>query len=342
MSTFARWVSTPENRSALVAVQRVADGVCRWDTSPKRQHGDHTEQREANPLFLHGPAGTGKTHLVAALADRLIRQCPDVTCTLLPAAEFAERIRHSQEQESQDVTPDWHSDLLAVEDLQHLPVWAAEALIGVLDDRTGRRQQTVITATVGPGQLTRLPARLTSRLAAGLVVGLEPLSPSSRLALLQDKAARRQLALGPDVLAWLAEHAGGSGRQIEGALARVEALTRLNGRVPDVRTVTEHFAAEADLARPTVERIAERVSTYFQVAPREIVSRRRLRNALLPRQVGMYLARRLTPLSLEQIGTYFGGRDHSTVLHACRKVEEALVQDAALSGAVRRLQADLL
>jgi chromosomal replication initiator protein len=331
MLTFARWVSTPENRAALLAAQRVAECV-----SSRRQ------RREANPLFLHGPAGTGKTHLAAALADRVLRQCPDLICTLLPAAEFAERIRNAQDNQPQDVAPDWQGDLLVVEDVQHLPAWAAEALIGVLDHRTGHRQQTVLTATAGPGQLTHLPVRLTSRLAAGLVVGLEPLSPGSRLALLQDKAARRQLLLGPDVLAWLAEHAGGSGRQIEGALARVEALTRLNGRLPDVRTVAEHFAAEASAARPTVERITERVGTYFQVEPREIVSRRRLRNALLPRQVGMYLARRLTPLSLEQIGTYFGGRDHSTVLHACRKVEEALTRDAALSGAVRRLQADLV
>ena len=330
MLTFARWVSTPENRAALVAAQRVADCV-----------SSRLQRREVNPLFLHGPAGTGKTHLVTALADAVLRQCPDLTCTLLPAAELADGIRNAQDHEPRDVAPERHSDLLVVEDVQHLPAWAAEALIEVLDHRTGHRQQTVSTATVGPGQLTRLPARLTSRLAAGLVVGLEPLSPASRLALLQDKAARRQLALGPDVLAWLAEHAGGSGRQIEGALARVEALTRLNGRVPDVRTVVGHFAAEASGARPTVERIAERVGTYFQVEARAIVSRRRLRNALLPRQVGMYLARRLTPLSLEQIGTYFGGRDHSTVLHACRKVEAALAGDAALSGAVRRLQAEL-
>jgi chromosomal replication initiator protein len=143
------------------------------------------------------------------------------------------------------------------------------------------------------------------------------------------------------VLAWLAEHAGGSVRQLEGALARVEILARLHDRTPDLRLVASHFSGDTDAARPTVERITERVGAYFQLEPRQMQSRRRLRHALLPRQVGMYLARQLTPLSLKQIGAYFGGRDHSTVLHACRKVEEAMAHDAALSGAVRRLHADL-
>jgi chromosomal replication initiator protein len=333
MLTFAHWVSTPENRSALVAVQRTADCVC----SPR-------QRREANVLFLHGPAGTGKTHLVSALADGIIHRRRDLTCILLPARDFAELVQltqDAQDDDSQESRASWDADLLVVEDVQHLPARAAEALIQVLDDRTARRQQTVLTATTGPGQLTHLPARLTSRLASGLVVGIEPLSRPSRLILVEDKAARRHLALSRDVLAWLAEHAGGSGRQLEGALARVEALARLNGGLPDIAAVADHFAAEAALAQATVERIAERVGSYFQVEPQQMLARGRLRYALLPRQIGMYLARRLTPLSLKQIGAYFGGRDHSTVLHACRKVERALTQDVALSGAVRRLQADL-
>src|SRR5262249_37843500 len=121
----------------------------------------------------------------------------------------------------------------------------------------------------------------------------------------------------------------------------LEALVRLHDRAPDLASVAAHFQAEAEFARPTVERIAERVGSYFRVDPRQMQSRRRLRSALLLRQVGMYLARQLTPLSLAQIGAYFGGRDHTTVLHACRKVEQALSSDAALSGAVRQLQADL-
>lgn len=318
MQTFARWVSTPENRSARLAVGRVADCVCSGG-----------QRREVNPLFLHGPAGTGKTHLTAALAHEVSRRRPDLVINLLSGNDFG------TDQRAED------GDLLIVEDLQHLPARASEALVQLLDDRLAHRQQTVFTATAGPALLRHLPARLTSRLAAGLVVGLEPLAPPSRLAFLQDRAERRQLAVSRDVLAWLAEHLPGSGRQLEGAIARLETLVRLSGRLPDVAAVAEHFGQDAEAARPTVERIAARVGDYFRVDPRRLQSRRRSHNALLPRQVGMYLARQLTPLSLEQIGAYFGGRDHSTVLHACRKVEQALDRDAGLTGAVRELRAEL-
>jgi chromosomal replication initiator protein len=332
MYTFARWVSTPENRSALAAVQRLADALC-----------TQRLRAQPNPLFLHGPAGTGKTHLVSALIGSVSQCRPTLTCTHLPAADAAALLLLAHDEDGGVSAPavDWHSDLLVLEELQHLPARAAEALAGVLDARTARLEPTVCTATAGPARLTHLPARLTSRLVSGLVVGLEPLTPASRLAFLRDRAERRQLPLSRDVLTWLAEHAGGSARQLEGALARVETLSRLHGRIPDVALVAAEFQADAAVSRPTVERIAERVGAYFRLEPRQIQSRGRLRHALLPRQVSMYLARRLTPLSLQQIGAYFGGRDHSTVLHACRKVEEAMAHDATLSGAVRQLHADL-
>jgi chromosomal replication initiator protein len=173
------------------------------------------------------------------------------------------------------------------------------------------------------------------------VVALQPLGPASRLALLQDKAQRRQLAVGTEVLTWLAEHLTGGGRQLEGAAAQLQTLAQLRRDPLDLDTVAGHFREQAEAGRVTVERIAEHVGDYFAVEPRQLQSRRRYRNVLVPRQVGMYLARQLTELSLEQIGAYFGGRDHSTVLHACRKVHEALEHDAVLSGAVRQLHASL-
>jgi chromosomal replication initiator protein len=218
-----------------------------------------------------------------------------------------------------------------VEDLQHLSARAAEAFAPFVDRCRSREQQLVLTAVSGPAQLTHLPARLTSRLANGLVVGLQALGPASRLALLESLAGRRNLNVGQPVLTWLAEHVAGSGRQLEGAVIRLEGLARLHGRAPDVETVAAHFRDEAEARTPTVERIVQRVGRYFQVEPHEMQSRGRSRQALLPRQVGMYLARRLTKLSLEQIGAYFGGRDHSTVLHACRKVEQALALHADLA-----------
>ena len=122
---------------------------------------------------------------------------------------------------------------------------------------------------------------------------------------------------------------------------RLHDLTVALGRPARLDEVADAFQEDAQAHAPTVERIAQRVGRYFQVAPRQMCSRRRSHEVMLPRQVGMYLARQLTGLSLEQIGAYFGGRDHSTVLHACRKVEQALTSDAHLCGAVRELRADL-
>jgi chromosomal replication initiator protein len=232
------------------------------------------------------------------------------------------------------------SDLVIVEDLQFLAARAAEPLSQLVDDLCRRQIPLVVTASTGPQGLD-LPARLSNRLAGGLVVALEALGTASRRALLEDRVRRRQLTISPDVLDWLAEHVTGGGRHLDGALTRLETLTRWHAPL-DVAAVAEHFRDEVNAVAPTVERIAERVGGYFRVEPRQLLSSRRSRDVLLPRQVGMYLARRLTRLSLEQIGAYFGGRDHSTVRHACRKVEQALTSDAVLSGTIRQLQAGLM
>jgi chromosomal replication initiator protein len=239
------------------------------------------------------------------------------------------------------------SDLVVIEDLHHACTRTTPTTDEILTGLTScfdyllvRQRQMVFTANVGPAQLAGLPRRLVNRFAGGLVVGLEPLQAPSRLRLLEEKAQRRQLAVSREVLVWLADHLTG-GRQLEGALVQLEALGRLHRRAPDLAKVVAHFREQAEIARPTVARIAHRVGIFFRIEPRQLQSRRRYQNVLLPRQVGMYLARQLTDLSLDEIGAYFGGRDHSTVLHACRKIEAALGRDAALSGAVKQLHADL-
>jgi chromosomal replication initiator protein len=328
MQTFASWIALAENEAARLAVERVANCVC-----------GRGPRRAINPLFLHGPAGIGKTHLVSALLVDVTGRAPDLQVALLAAGDFESLLLPDANRD--DLKAARQADLLVVEDLQHLPARVEEAFVHLMDRGLAREQQLVFTAPAGPAQLTHLPARVTSRLGSGLVVGLEPLSPGSRRAFLQDRITRQGLSVAADAIAWLAEHLPGSVRRLEGAISRLTSLARLQGQAPGMEAVVEHFGVEADAERPTVERIAQRVGRYFQVEPRQLQARSRSRGVLLPRQIGMYLARQLTELSLEQIGAYFGGRDHSTVLHACRKVEQALAQDLHLSGAVRQLHADL-
>ena len=338
--TFTRYLPTPENRSALLAMRDVAARVCTGGS-----------RRAENPLYLHGSVGTGKTHLIAALVDEATRKLPQLVVTLLQAGDVA---KAPGSQETAGETADCfqaakQSDLFVLEDLQHLSGrrddWTealSEMLVQTFDYLHVRHRQLVFTATVGPRRLVHLPARLVSRLACGLVVEIRPMERASRLALLQDKAQRRQLAVGPEILAWLAEHILGGGRQLEGALLQLEALARMHGRPLDLPTVAHHFQQSIQANRLTVERIAQQVGNYFRVDVRHLQSKRRYQNVLLPRQISMYLARQLTGSSLEEIGSYFGGRDHSTVLHACRKIRDVLGRDAVLSGAVKQLQAELV
>jgi chromosomal replication initiator protein len=336
--TFARFLSTPENDPALLAVRNLAASV-----------SSGRYRRAMNPLYVHGPAGVGKTHLMAALVSEATRQAPQLIVTIWQAGDL-EGMAAAQENTAEatdGLLAAKQSDLLIVEDVQRVSRQSrseqrvSEMLLKIFDYLHARQRQLVFTATVGPRQLGDLPARLVSRLGGGLVVGIRPLQFASRLALLQYKAQGRQLAVSSDVLTWLAEHLSG-GRQMDGVLGQLETLARLRQRPLDVATLANDFRELLEANPRTIERIAQQVSRYFRIEPRHLQSRRRYQNVLLPRQIGMYLARQLTDLSLEEIGSYFGGRDHSTVLHACRKIQDALAQDVAVSGAVTQLQGELV
>jgi chromosomal replication initiator protein len=322
-STFAQLLAVPENRSALVAIQDLVSDI-----------SGHSSRPCPNPLFLHGPTGCGKTFLLTALADELAPS--GVQVCQMSANDFAA---------AGDPDAARNADLLIVEDLQHLPMRYVETLVRLLDERLRHERSTIFSALVGPGRLqhrgTPLPNRLTSRLAAGLVVAMEPMQTSSRQRLLKALADDAKIALAPEILVWLAQHLTGGGRQLEGAIRQLKALQRLQAKPLRLEEVRAHFRAQLESNAPTVERIAKRVSGYFQVEPKRLLSARRSRDVLLPRQVSMYLARQLTNLSLQKIGKYFGGRDHKTVQHACLKIEAVMKADAALSGAVRQMRAEL-
>jgi chromosomal replication initiator protein len=318
MDTFHGWISTPETRSALQAVRRVA-----------------VRPGTVNPLFLHGEAGSGKTHLVSALAVEYNTRRPKSVVVHTNARSLGEALLTAPEPSVR------HCDLLIVEDAQQTSVGSVLAIAHLVDHRRARRRQTVFTSTAGPAQMPHLPRRLTSRLACGLVVGLELYGSASRRLLLEEFAKRHRLTVSHEVLDWLTLHVGGSGRQIEGAIVRLEHLLALGQKSLSVADLEIHFAVEIESRRLSLDRIVQSVGRRFEVTAKELRSETRQRRVVLPRQVAMYLCRELTPLSLSHIGTFFGGRDHSTVLHSCRKITALLPCDAALGAIVRTLRLEL-
>lgn len=309
------FVSLPENRSAWLAVRDLTNGLAAGQATV--------------PLLLHGPPGTGKSHLLSQLTRETVRRRPDVTIQTLAPDAWPE----AEDSESEPC------DLLVIEDLQHWSSRASNALIERWDTQIDYGAALVCTANVGPQQL-EFPVRLASRLAGGMVVGLGSLSAPSRRLLLEALARRRASPVATEVLDWLAERLTGNARMLDGTIQQLETLARMGGRL-DLDEIAELWADQLEAGRPTLERIARRVSDHYRVGVQELASRRRQRRMLVPRQVGMYLARRLTGHSLDDIGQYFGGRDHTTVLHACRKIKNAVDADVVLAGSVRQLCADL-
>lgn len=360
--SFSCYVKTPECQSALTAVQDIAAALLSKRARPR-----------PNPLFLHGPPGCGKTHLVSALTQYISDERPELVIMELSASELAvsepaisiangatlsthdqpllfpknDDKQEDDEQLFQDQFQVMASaDLLVIEDLQFLPEKAMRPLSLMMDHMLNQQQQLVFTANTGPQLLRtrkkkRFPARLVSRLAGGLVVRMEPFGVPSRREILKEKAQALRLSLPPEILDWLAKHIGNTGREITGALHQVQMLAKVHKKKLNLEIVIDHFQQQGSHDDLTLDDISKEVCQYFQVDLQHLQSPRRFRNVTLPRQLCMYLARDLTPLSLDQIGDYFGGRDHTTVLHACRKINDSLDADSRLGGIVRQLKSVL-
>lgn len=332
--TFARVVATPENHLALAALKELAEAL----RSPLARH-------LISPVYIFGPPGAGKSVLLSALESELHSARAGRRLVSVQAHEFDEQVQALE-------TAFWErlvdADLLLFEDVHLLRVRSDELqaassdlLARLLDERQALNRPVVATGSRAPGDLESLPARLRGRLAGGLLVHLPAMGTPTRLLILEKFAQRRQLAIAPAVMSWLAENLVGSGRVLEGAITRLAELSRRQARPIDLEAVRQEFRPEADAGALTVDQITDRVSDYFRIDSKQLKSRRRFSRIQIPRQVTMYLIRQLTNLSFEEIGTHFGGRDHSTVLHACKKIELGLAAECELTAAVHHLHRTL-
>ena len=319
------WLVVSENEAAWHAVSRLLDCI------------PQTGQRHASHLlFLHGPSGTGKTRLLQYLHEQAGGLLWSASSGLLSASDDpgdGPPLGLSLAVVNATTGP------VLLDDLHRLAAGADSTLAALVDHCLNNDRQLVVTATVGPALVSHWSRRLASRLGSGLVVGLQALGPASRRLYLLQAAAQRNWTLSDEVVDYLVAQLPGSFRALEGALIRLEML----GPQPSLAAVQNLFVAETpqQTATQTLERIVAHVCAYYQVPAKELRSARRSRAVMVPRQVSMYLARQLTGLSLVAIGEQLGGRDHSTVLHACRKIEEELQTDANLCRAVRELAAGL-
>jgi len=318
----ADFVPLPENRSAWRAARRLAA---------------RSERPPFPLLYIHGNTGTGKSHLVREFVASVLRRRHAVTIQTVAALDL-DRWMLSPNDEAA-VLELRHCDILIIEDVQNLTARSSDGVAHLLESRQSRQLAQIVTGSVGPANLD-LPYRLTSRLAGGLVTMCEAIGPASRRELAVHFLALRNTIVAPDVLDWLVAQVGGGVRPILGGVARLEAMAKLFPPPLTMDAVAAATAGEPADDTPIVERITERVSAFYRVTPKLMRGRDRHRQTLWARQVGMYLARQLTRLSLAQIGAYFG-RDHTTVMHACEKVTGRIAEDVVVAADVRQLSAEL-
>ena len=322
------FVVGPENRLVEVAVRAVLD------ESPKNT-------KKYNPLLLYGASGSGKSHLALGLATafRAKYRRRAVVCTT--GVDFARDLTDAIETQATDEFRHRHrhAGLLVVEDLTRLAEKevAQLELLNTLDAVLAAGHRVIATATMAPGQWPRMIPSLQSRLGAGLTVPLLPPAAAARLAILRQVTQQRRIGLPESAARLLADGLKVTVPELIGALTELDMHAQMNGTLIDAEAALAYLAKRHRADQVDLPDIARATARAFSLKLSQLRSRTRRREVVTARGVAMYLARQLTDKSLEQIGNYFGGRDHTTVLHGCRKTEALLQTEPELQQAVQRV-----
>ncbi|MEL6376434.1 MAG: chromosomal replication initiator protein DnaA [Pseudomonadota bacterium] len=324
--TFDRFVVGKPNELAHAAAKRVSEG------------GEVT----FNPLFLYGGVGLGKTHLMHAIVWELRQRSPDLNVVYLSAEQFMYRfVQALRDKRMMDFKEMFRSvDVLMVDDVQFIAGKEStqEEFFHTFNALVDQHKQIVISADRAPGEIQNLEERIKSRLQCGLVVDLHPTDYELRLGVLQSKSDSFKVqypnvVVAPGVLEFLAHRISTNVRVLEGALTRLYAFSSLVGHDVTLELAQDCLAdvLRASERKVSIEEIQRQVAEHYNIRLSEMIGPKRLRIFARPRQVAMFLCKQMTSRSLPEIGRRFGGRDHTTVMHGVRRIEELRVQDAQVA-----------
>jgi chromosomal replication initiator protein len=332
--TFASFVDGPSNRVAYAAARAVAEQA--------------SNAVRFNPLFLHASVGLGKTHLLQAIANEAVRTRARSRVVYLTAEyfmfRFASAIRDNSALTLKEQLRD--IDLLIIDDMQFLQGKSIQNefchLINMLLDSA---RQVVVAADRPPAELESLEPRVRSRLNGGVALEMGAPDYAMRLSILKQRVAAAQtdekaVAIPEEILDHVARTVNGSGRDLEGAFNQLLFRQSFEPQltIDKVDEMLGHIVRSGEPKRVRIEDIQRIVARHFNVSKTELLSNRRTRTIVKPRQVAMYLSKIMTPRSLPEIGRRFGGRDHTTVLHAVRKIEDLANNDTALAQEIELLK----
>ena len=298
-----------------------------------------------NPLFFYGGVGLGKTHLMHAIGHQMLQNQPNAKVKYVSSETFTnEFINSIQKKSSEEFREEYRNvDLLLVDDIQFLAEKEAtlEEFFHTFNDLYNENKQIVLTSDRPPNDIPKLPERLVSRFAWGLSVDITPPDLETRIAILRKKADAERLEIPDDTLSYIAGQIDSNIRELEGALVRVQAYATINGE-----DITTSLAADALKSLKSIGvkhhlsilEIQEEVAKYYHIQLKDLKGKKRVKSIVVPRQISMYLSREMTDNSLPKIGAEFGGKDHTTVIHAHEKIQQLLEKDVTMQKEINEIK----
>ena len=307
----------------------------------------HNPGTSYNPMFLYGGVGLGKTHLIHAIGNHLLKEKPNARIRYIHAEQYVSDVVRAYQQKAFDrFKRYYHSlDLLLIDDIQFFSgksrtqeefFYAFEALLS-------NKSQVIITSDTYPKEMAGIDDRLISRFDSGLTVAIEPPELEMRVAILMKKAINEGIPMSEDVAFFVAKHLRSNVRELEGALRKILAFVRFHGKevTIDVARVALKDLLSIQNRQISVENIQKAVADFYSIKVADMYSKKRPANIARPRQIAMFMAKELTQKSLPEIGELFGGRDHTTVLHAVRKIGDERSHDGQLNHEIHVIEQTL-